>query len=166
MEIIKNEYNQIELSIWLKDSLLAFDICNDAAKYVNQQITNQWKLQGQNELLILKYQQAHIINQLDSINKLKFTQDNNFKKTPNYQSYQDKLNAQLAKNTQQTYNTQLAVATTPNALFIIQYANNTTIVERPKLLFLLFSTLIASCIFAVFLVIIIFKKQLANENIK
>ena len=42
------------------------------------------------------------------------------------QSYQDKLNAQLAKNTQQTYNNQLDVATTPNALFIIQYANNTT----------------------------------------
>jgi LPS O-antigen subunit length determinant protein (WzzB/FepE family) len=154
LQIIKNENNQVTITLWMKDAKLAADICNETANFINEYIKQQWKLQGEKEIKaienLIEKNSVSINKKNDLVTRITDTTicslPNSSELVANYLSMQTQL--------------KLALQTMPNALYIVQPATIAPIADKPNKLITLIAVFFGSIAFGIFMIIVFYKKQL------
>lgn len=156
LQAIKNEHNQVKVSIWMKDPKLAAEVCNEAISYTNDYIKKQWQIQGEKELEVLKNQ---IKNSSISATKEISISKNNYDSIGQIISNNSNYNNELfAKYLSLQSQIKLGLQTTPNALYIVQPALVAPIAKKPNKLLSIVSVLVASFTFSIIISLLFFKK--------
>ena len=171
IQIQKNEFNQLKIVVWTKEKEVAAQIANATIDIIQQLEQTPWKkvyqteIDKTNQTLFDLEKQFKILS--DSI---KTSYNNSFSRpTLGHQpDYIDLLSVkkenileQIKQYTKSVNELQLAIATTPPTLYVLEKARPAAIAERPAKIEILIAAFFISLIFGIIATLIYGRKQIA-----
>ncbi|MDE3235108.1 MAG: hypothetical protein KGO81_04060 [Bacteroidota bacterium] len=147
IEFLKSEYNQLVVTVWMKDKFLAVNIANRAVEIIQETEQQIWKenyAQVNEELSrTIASSEKRMLAIADSLKNMEHSSP----QAAILFSRQQELLAETQQYQKLSGEIKIAIATAAPALYVIQKASPAAYAERPKIMQTLIAVFFASIVF-------------------